>query len=71
MITAEGCKARRQRFLERLKPTHPVVLADPIHLRYFANFHVDGISMSADFGGLLVITPDNRATLYNDHKLPK
>jgi Xaa-Pro dipeptidase len=71
MITAEGCKARRQRFLERLKPSQPVVLADPIHLRYFANFHVDGISMSADFGGLLVIKPDGHATLYHDHKLPK
>lgn len=71
MLTAEGCRARRQRFLDRLKPTQPVVLADPIHLRYFANFHVDGISMSADFGGLLVIRPDGFSTLYHDHKLPK
>ena len=71
MLTAEGCRARRQRFLDRLKPTHPVVLADPIHLRYFADFHVDAISMSADFGGLLVIRPDGHATLFHDHKLPK
>ncbi|MFM8274154.1 MAG: aminopeptidase P family protein, partial [Gemmata sp.] len=71
MLTAEGCQARRQRLLARLNVTHPVVLADPLHLRYFANFHVDGVSMSADFGGLLVIRPDGHATLYHDSKLPK
>ena len=71
MITAEGCRARRQRFLDRLKPTQPVVLADPIHLRYFANFYVEGLSSSADFGGLLVVRPDGHATLFHDHKLPK
>jgi Xaa-Pro aminopeptidase len=70
MLTAEGCRSRRQRFLERLKPTHPVVLADPLHLRYFANLYVDGVSSSADFGGLLVLQPDGRATLYHDSKLP-
>ncbi len=71
MLTAEGCRVRRLRFLERLKPAHPVVLADPLHLRYFANFHVDGVSMSADFGGLLVIREDGHATLFHDSKLPK
>lgn len=70
MLTAEGCRARRQRFLERLKPAHAVVLADPIHLRYFANLYVDAVSSSADFGGLLVIQTDGRATLYHDNKLP-
>ncbi|MCS6865568.1 MAG: Xaa-Pro peptidase family protein [Gemmataceae bacterium] len=71
MLTADGCRTRRQRFLERLQPTHPVVLADPIHLRYFANFHVEANSMSADFGGLLVIHPDGSTLLYHDNKLPK
>lgn len=71
MLTAEGCKARRSRFLERLKPAHPIVLADPLHLRYFANFYVDAVSSSADFGGLLVIRPDGHTTLYHDAKLPK
>ncbi len=71
MLTAEGCKTRRLRLLERLKPGHSVVLADPLHLRYFANFHVDGVSMSADFGGLLVIREDGHATLLHDSKLPK
>jgi hypothetical protein len=70
MLTAEGCKARRQRFLDRLRPAHPIVLADPLHLRYFANFDVDAVSSSADFGGLLVIRPDGHSTLYHDAKLP-
>src|SRR5437868_1027317 len=71
MLTAEGCRARRQRFLDRLKPAHAVVLADPLHLRYFANFSVDAVSSSADFGGLLVVRPDGHSTLFHDHKLPK
>jgi Xaa-Pro aminopeptidase len=71
MLTAEGCRARRQRFLSRLAPAHPVVLADPVHLRYLANFHVEALSMSADFGGLLVLRPDGHATLVHDNKLPK
>src|SRR5687767_3908200 len=71
MLTAEGCRARRQRLLDALKPTHPLVLADPIHLRYFANFYVEPISLGADFGGLLVLNPDGHATLYHDNREPK
>lgn len=71
MLTAEGCRARRQRLLDRLKPSHPLVLADPIHLRYFANFHVEAISQHADFGGLLVVRPDGRASLFHDSRMPK
>ena len=71
MLTADGCRARRQRFLDELKPTHAVVLADAIHLRYFANFHVEPMSLGADFCGLLVLQPDGQATLYHDNRLPK
>ena len=46
MLTAEGCAARRRRLVERLKPSQPLVLADPLHLRYFANFYVDGPNRS-------------------------
>ena len=35
----------------RLKPGHAVVLADPIHLRYFANFHVEAISQPRTSAG--------------------
>lgn len=71
MLTADGCRARRRRFLDELKPTSAVVLADPLHLRYLANFHVDGISLGADFGGVLVLQPDGHATLHHDNRLPK
>src|SRR5205823_991216 len=71
MLTAEGCRARRARLLDRLKPSHALVLADPGHLRYFANFHVEAISQHADVGALLVIRPDGHAALFHDSKLPK
>lgn len=71
MITAEGCRARRTRFLERLRLTTPVVLADVCHLRYFANFHVEALSLGADFGGFLVLHPDGRTQLFHDNRLPR
>ncbi|HSQ56189.1 MAG TPA: aminopeptidase P family protein, partial [Gemmata sp.] len=71
MLTAEGCRARRQRLIEQLKPTHPLLLADRINLRYFANFYVEPMSLGADFGGLLIIQPDGKTTLYHDNRLPK
>jgi len=70
MLTVEGCRGRVRRLLERSKPQTPLVLADPLHLRYFANFHVDPFSLGADFGGLLHIQPDGRTTLVHDHRLP-
>jgi Xaa-Pro aminopeptidase len=71
MLTAEGCRTRRHRLIERLGATPFAVLADPLHLRYLANFSVDPIGSSADFGGLLVIRSDGHATLFHDSKLPK
>lgn len=70
MLTADGCRQRRQRFLDRLLPTQPLVLADAINLRYLANFHVDPFSLGADFGGLLILNPDGRTKLIHDNRLP-
>jgi Xaa-Pro dipeptidase len=70
MLTAEGCRARRERLLNRLRPAGPLVLGDPIHLRYLANFHVDPFSLGGDFGGLLVLRPDGGTTLFHDDRLP-
>ena len=70
MITAEGCRQRRQRLLERLRPSGPLLLADPLNLRYLANATVDPFSLGADFGGLLRIEPDGRTVLYHDNRLP-
>src|SRR5262245_30052463 len=74
MLTADGCRARRQRLWEALATTARVpalVLTDPVHLRYFANFYVDPFSLGADHGGLLVIRPDGHATVYHDRRLPE
>jgi Xaa-Pro aminopeptidase len=74
MPTAAGCRARRERLWAAVRDRVDVpalVLADPIHLRYLANFHVDPFSLGADFGGILVIRPDGHATLYHDKRLPE
>lgn len=70
-MTAEGCRDRRRRFVERLGLSGPILLGDPLHLRYFANFHVEPMSLGADFGGLLLVQPDGHATLFHDNRLPK
>jgi len=74
MLTADGCRARRVRLWEALRNRIEVpslVLADPIHLRYLANFYVDPFSLGADFGGVLVIRRDGHATLFHDRRLPE
>ncbi len=74
MLTAEGCRRRRQRLWERLA-AEPVGdhlrLADPIHLMYLANFHVDPFSLGAGFGGVLLLRRDGRAKLIHDDRLPQ
>src|SRR5205823_7460093 len=73
MLTAEGCLRRRRRLWERLDPkpdTDHLRLADPIHLMYLANFHVDPFSLGAGFGGYLLLRRDGRAKLLYDNRLP-
>lgn len=71
MLTASGCQARRQRLLDRLRPREPLGFADPLHLRYLANFHVDPFALGADFGGFLVLNPDGSTVLFHDNRLPQ
>lgn len=71
MITADGCRTRRTRLLDRLRPAEPVVFMDPCHLRYFANCHVEAMSLGADFAAYLVLHPDGRTRLIHDNRLPK
>src|SRR5947209_6798506 len=73
MLTATGCRTRRTRLWDRLQLSESVdhiVLGDPLHLRYFANFYVTPISSSADFGGLLLVRRDGSATLFHDNRIP-
>jgi Xaa-Pro dipeptidase len=72
MLTAEGCRQRRQRFLERLVPWpggDHIRLADPLHLNYLAGFHVDPISLNAGFGGVLILRKDGHTRLLHDDRL--
>ena len=72
MITAEGCRQRRLRLWENLdpKPTSDHLrFTDPIHLAWLANFHVDPISSSADFGGFLTVRKDGHALLIHDKRM--
>jgi hypothetical protein len=74
MLSAEGCRQRRQRLWQRL-PERPdgdiLILGDPIHLMYLANFFVDPFSLGGGFGGYLVLTPDGQARLIHDDRLPQ
>lgn len=71
MLTPDGCRRRGQRLLDRFPTAGPLLLGDPLNLRYFANCHVDPFSLGADFGAFLLIRPDGHATLYHDTRLPK
>jgi Xaa-Pro dipeptidase len=71
MLTADGCRSRRLALISRLNHPTELVLNDPIHLRYFANFHVDPFSLGADYGAVLVIGPDGHSTIYHEKRLPE
>ncbi len=74
MLTAEGCRRRRERLWQMLDPPSEgdyLLLADPIHLVYLANFYVDPFSLGAGFRGYLLVRRDGHAKLIHDNRLPK
>jgi len=74
MLTADGCRQRRQRFWNALDPkpeSDYLLLGDPIHLEYLANFWVDPISLAADFNGYLIVRKDGHGKLIYDSRMPK
>ena len=74
MLTAEGCRRRRERLWAKLDPppeSDYLLLADPIHLVYFANYWVDPISLGAGFPGYLMIRKDGHAKLLHEDRAPK
>ena len=74
MLSADGCRQRRQRFWKALDPGPDndfLLLSDPIHLVYLANFWVDPISLGAGFSGYLMVRKDGHAKLLHDNRLPK
>jgi Xaa-Pro aminopeptidase len=74
MLTAEGCRQRRERLWQHLQPapaTDYLLLSDPIHLAYLANFWVDPISLGAGFSGYLLVRRDGHAKLLHENRLPR
>ena len=74
MLTAEGCRRRRERLWERLDPppeTDYLLLSDPLHLVYLANYWVDPFSLGAGFSGYLLVRKDGHAKLLHDNRAPK
>jgi Xaa-Pro aminopeptidase len=72
MLTADGCRQRRQRLWSLLDPrpnTDHLRLADPIHLNYLTGFCVDPISLNAGFGAAVLVRPDGHARLLCDNRL--
>ncbi len=73
MLSATGCLQRRQRFWQRLDPppdSDHLILSDPLHLVYLANFWVDPISHGAGFPGYLLLRKDGQAKLLRDNRMP-
>ena len=72
MLTADGCRQRRVALWQKLDPppdSDYLLLTDPIHLMYLANFWVDPISSAAQFGGYLMVRKDGHAKLLYDNRL--
>lgn len=73
MITVDGCRKRRERFWQQAglpAEIQLVLLADPCHVRYFANCYVTPISYSADLLPVLMMARDGSSRLYHDNKMP-
>ncbi len=70
MLTAEGCAARRERLRKALPaPCAVLIVAEPAHLVYFANFDPTPFEFRTnEAAGLLLIEP-GRATLVADNLL--
>src|SRR5262245_22479113 len=71
MLTADGCRARRERLWQR--PEIPadvsvLALADPIHLTYLANAYMDPISLGYPMPAVLLLRRDGHATLVTDRR---
>jgi len=74
MLSAIGCSERRQRFWKLLDPppeSDHVILSDPLHLTYLANYWVDPISLGAGFPAYLIVRKDGHAKLLHEDRAPR
>lgn len=68
MLTAAGCKGRRDRLWSTLpKSVELAIVADPQHLMYFANYFQSPFEFrSTNAGAILILRRDGKATLVTD-----
>ncbi len=74
MLNAELCRKRRERLWSLLDPlpeSDYLLLSDPIHLTYLANFWVDPIALGAGFPAFLLVRRDGHAKLIHENRAPK
>ncbi len=68
MLTKEGCASRRRRLWDAVPADIEwLLIADPRHVNYLANFWVHPLSFSAGERALLLLERDNGATLFCDN----
>ena len=68
MLTKEGCLARRERLWQSLpESVEWLLIADPRHVQYLANFWVQPLSFSGGERGLLLLERSGRTTLLGDN----
>lgn len=68
MLTKEGCLARRKRLWDAVaEDVEWLLIADPRHVHYLANFWVHPLSFSGGERGLLLLEREGGATLFGDN----
>lgn len=68
MLTAEGCQQRRARLWSQVPADVAwLLVADPRHVHYLANFWVPQFSFSTGERGLLLLERDGGTTLFADN----
>ncbi|MBY0588230.1 Xaa-Pro peptidase family protein [bacterium] len=67
MLTDHGCRARRERLLATHSECDWIIIADPIHLMYLANFYLDPfVFRSVNAAGILLLSKHGRSVLVAD-----
>jgi Xaa-Pro aminopeptidase len=67
-LTQTGCRRRRERLWQTVgEDVEWLLIADPRHVQYLANFWVQPLSFSGGERGLLLLERDGRATLLGDN----
>lgn len=68
MLTLEGCQSRRKRLWDAVPANVEwLLITDPRHVQYLANFWVQPLSFSAGERGLLLLERSGQATLLGDN----